>query len=181
MAAPSRSTRSAGVGAAAIAPLSMLPARSAEVPSVDAVVVAGLSAALGAVAGVFVALAVLAHRTIAWNVAAVTELMWILALISVAPSLGPDDPLPEVRLGVLDPSWLSDSTAQRLAVVAMPALALCAGAGQIAAAEAQGRETIERHGRIPAPADIAPQRQRLLEGVHHDGVVRLMLRQCFLD
>jgi hypothetical protein len=119
----------AGVGAAVVAPLSMLPARVAEVPSVDAVTVAGLSALLGAVAGVFVALAVLLHRVIGWNVAAVTELAWLLALISVAPSLGPDDALPAVRLGVLDPAWLGDGTAQRLAIVGMPAIALVAGAG----------------------------------------------------
>jgi hypothetical protein len=119
----------AGVGAAAVAPLSMLPARVAEVPSVDAVTVAGLSALLGAVAGVFVALAVLLHQVIGWNVAAVTELAWLLALISVTPSLGPDDALPAVRLGVLDPAWLGDGTAQRLAIVGMPAIALMAGAG----------------------------------------------------
>jgi hypothetical protein len=119
----------AGAGAAAVAPLSMLPARGAEVPSVDAVTVAGLSALLGAVAGVFVALAVLLHQVIGWNVAAVTGLAWLLALISVAPSLGPDDALPAVRLGVLDPAWLGDGTAQRLAIVCMPAIAVMAGAG----------------------------------------------------
>lgn len=119
----------AGFGAAAVAPLSMLPAQGATVPGVDAVMIAGLSATLGAVGGVFAALGVLAVRTLGWNIAAITELIWLLALISVAPSLGPDDPLPEVRLGVLDPAWLSDGTSQRLAVIVMPALAVLAGAG----------------------------------------------------
>jgi hypothetical protein len=119
----------AGIGAAAVAPLTMLPAQDATVPGVDPVMIAGLTAALGAVGGIFAALGVLAVRTLGWNIAAITELVWLLALISVAPSLGPDDPLPEVRLGVLDPAWLSDSTSQRLAVIIMPALAVIAGAG----------------------------------------------------
>lgn len=128
----------AGFGAAAVAPLCMLPARAAQVASVDPVSVTGLSAGLGAVVGMFAALAVLTYRPIAWNVAAITGCMWLLALVSVAPSLGPTDPLPAVRLGVLDPAWLASGTAQGLAVDTMPALALVAGAATGAVARWRG-------------------------------------------
>ena len=117
-----------GVGALAVAPLAMLPARNAEIAGVDAVVIAGLSAALGALAGVFAGIALLSQRVFGLNLAAVTVGVWLIALLSVAPSLGPDDPLPEVRLGVLDATWLGDGLAQRLAVILMPGLALAAGA-----------------------------------------------------
>ena len=91
--------------------------------------IAGLSAVLGAVGRrLRRARPCSPNARSAGTSRAVTELVWLLALISVAPSLGPDDPLPEVRLGVLDPTWLSDGTAQRLAVIVMPALALVAPA-----------------------------------------------------
>ncbi|GIF72904.1 hypothetical protein [Asanoa siamensis] len=118
-----------GVGALAVAPLAMLPARVAGIASGNAVTIAGLSAALGALVGVFAAVAVLAQRVAGLNLGAVTLVVWLVALLSVAPSLGPEDPLPEVRLGVLDAAWLGDGLAQRLAVIAMPAIALLAGAG----------------------------------------------------
>ena len=57
----------AGIGAAAVAPLTMLPAQDATVPGVDPVMIAGLTAALGAVGGIFAALGVLAVRTLGWN------------------------------------------------------------------------------------------------------------------
>ncbi|REF95337.1 branched-subunit amino acid ABC-type transport system permease component [Asanoa ferruginea] len=118
-----------GVGALAVAPLAMLPARAATTGDGNPVAIAGLSAALGALVGVFAALAVLSQRVAGLNLGAVTLVVWLVALLSVAPSLGPDDPLPEVRLGVLDATWLGDSLAQRLAVIVMPAIALAVGAG----------------------------------------------------
>ncbi|SNS86597.1 DMSO reductase anchor subunit [Asanoa hainanensis] len=118
-----------GVGAMAVAPLAMLPSRVATIPSGNAVTIAGLSAVLGALVGVFAAVAVLSQRVVGLNLGAVTVVVWLVALLSVAPSLGPDDPLPAVRLGVLDASWLGGSLAQRLAVIVMPAIALAAGAG----------------------------------------------------
>ncbi|WP_203700058.1 hypothetical protein [Asanoa iriomotensis] len=118
-----------GVGALAVAPLAMLPARVATVASGDAVTIAGLSAALGALVGVFAAAAVLSLRVAGLNLGAVTVVVWVVALLSVAPSLAPEDPLPEVRLGVLDATWLGAGLAQRLAVIVMPALALAVGAG----------------------------------------------------
>jgi len=129
----------AALGALAVAPLSMQPARAAQVASVDPVVVAGASAVIGAVVGLLAAVATLSQRPIGWNVAAVTGAVWLLALLSVMPSLGPTDPLPAVRLGVLDPTWLSAGTAQRLAVITMPGLALVAGAVTGALARWRGR------------------------------------------
>lgn len=118
----------AGLGATAVAPLCMYPARAAQVLSVDPVLMAGLTTGLGAAAGALAAVAVLTHRAISWNVVAITAAGWLLALVSVAPSLGSTDSPPAVRLGVLDPAWLDIGLGQRLAVVTMPALALTAGA-----------------------------------------------------
>lgn len=132
----------AGLGAAAVAPLSMLPARLAEVDAVNPVAVTGLSAALGAVVGAAAGFAVLSQRVIGWNVAALTGAAWLLILISVGPSLGPTDPLPDIRLGVLDPAWLSTGTGQRLAVITMPALALVTGAAVGAFARWRGHQVI---------------------------------------
>jgi hypothetical protein len=119
---------SAGIGAALLVPLCMQPARFAIVRATDPVLVIGLSAALGAVAGVFVSIAALSHQPLLWNVGAVTVATWTLALVSVIPSLGPDDPLPNLRLGVLDLASFSTGAAQSSAVVTMPLLALAIGA-----------------------------------------------------
>nr|MDT0661082.1 hypothetical protein [Micromonospora sp. DSM 115978] len=118
----------AGLGGAVVAPLTMLPARGALVPSVDPVLIVAVVAGLGAVLGMLAGLVALTLRPAVWNVSLVTGGVWLLALISVLPSLGPTDPLPVVRLGVLDPAWLDGGAAQRLAVVTMAGLALVAGA-----------------------------------------------------
>ncbi|MFD0973289.1 hypothetical protein [Plantactinospora endophytica] len=118
----------AALGALAVAPLCMQPARTAQVASADPVTLAGVAAALGALVGLAATLAVLSYRPVAWNVGAITGAVWFLALLSVLPSLGPTDPLPAIRLGGVDPTWLGAGTSQRLAVVTMPALALVAGA-----------------------------------------------------
>ncbi|WP_173041272.1 hypothetical protein [Phytohabitans flavus] len=118
----------AGIGAAVLVPLCMQPARFAIVRDTDPVLVIGLSAALGAVAGVFVALAALSHQPLLWNVGVVSAAAWALALVSVIPSLGPDDPLPNLRLGVLDLATFSSGAAQSSAVATMPLLALAVGA-----------------------------------------------------
>ncbi|HEX2771313.1 MAG TPA: hypothetical protein VHN18_02645, partial [Micromonosporaceae bacterium] len=115
------------VGALAVAPLAMLPARAAQLTSINLVLTAGLAAVLGALIGAAAALAALSHRPFAWNIALVVGGVWLVTLLSVAPSLGPTDPLPDVRLGVVDPASLSDATANRLAVLTMPTLALLAG------------------------------------------------------
>ncbi len=118
----------AAIGAAGIAPLAMPPARAVPVTSVDAVLAVGLAAGLGAVVGLLAALVASRARPIGWNIAAVTGGVWFLALLSVLPSIGPSDPLPDVRLGGLDSAWLDAEVAERLALVPLPALALIAGA-----------------------------------------------------
>ncbi|MCW6004515.1 hypothetical protein K1W54_07960 [Micromonospora sp. CPCC 205371] len=116
----------ASIGAAVAVPLAMLPARGADVPTGDPVLIIGLSAGLGAIAGLFAAIAVLSQDALFWNVVVVTAGAWLLGLISMGQSLG--DPQPAVRLGVYDPTTLSTGTAQRLGVITMPLLALAAGA-----------------------------------------------------
>lgn len=118
----------AALGATAVAPLCMQPARAAELISVDPVWAVGICAILGAVIGAGAAIAVLLRPELGWNMAAVAGAVWLVALISVLPSLGTTGPLPTVRLGVLEPSWLDDDAAQRLSLVLLPITALLAGA-----------------------------------------------------
>ncbi|MET8232630.1 hypothetical protein ABZS77_18360 [Micromonospora sp. NPDC005298] len=118
----------AALGATAVAPLCMQPARAAELISVDPVWAVGICAILGAIIGAGAAIAVLLRPELGWNMAAVAGAVWLLALISVLPSLGTAGPLPTVRLGVLEPSWLDDDAAQRLALLLLPITALLAGA-----------------------------------------------------
>jgi len=132
----------AGIGAAVLVPLCMQPARFAIVRDTDPVLVIGLSAALGAVAGVFVAIAALSYEPLLWNVGAVSGAAWALALISVIPSLGPNDPLPNLRLGVLDLASFSTGAAQSSAVVTMPLMALAIGAATAGLGRWLGRPSV---------------------------------------
>ncbi|HEY0696201.1 MAG TPA: hypothetical protein VGD43_00145, partial [Micromonospora sp.] len=117
---------------------------------------AGVGAVLGAAVGIVVAVAILIRVELAWNVTAVTAVGWLLALLSVLPSLGPDDPPPAVRLGVVDPAWLSPGTAQQLAVVTMPLFCLALGAGTGALARWLGRPTVVAAlTGVPGPAMLA--------------------------
>ncbi len=118
----------AGAGAAVVVPLTMQPARTAQVAGVDPVFVIGLCAAFGALVGVFAAYAVLAHVVARWSMSVLGPAIWAIALISVSPSLAPGDALPAVRLGVFDAGFLSPAVTQRTALFTMPALALLVGA-----------------------------------------------------
>ncbi|MFD6564505.1 hypothetical protein [Micromonospora profundi] len=129
----------AALGATVVAPLCMQPARAAELISVDPVWAVGICAVLGAVIGAGAAIAVLLRPELGWNMAAVAGAVWLLALISVLPSLGTVGPLPTVRLGVLEPSWLDDAAAQRLALLLLPIVALLAGAATAALARSRGQ------------------------------------------
>ncbi|MBQ0904878.1 hypothetical protein [Micromonospora sp. U21] len=129
----------AALGATVVAPLCMQPARAAELISVDPVWAVGICAVLGAVIGAGAATAVLLRPELGWNMAAVAGAIWVLALISVLPSLGTVGPLPTVRLGVLEPSWLDDGAAQRLALVLLPLTALLAGAATAGLARWRGQ------------------------------------------
>jgi hypothetical protein len=116
-----------GLGAAAVVPLTMQPARTAQVDGVHAVFVIGVCAGLGALAGVFAAYAALSRPAARWSFATVGIAAWVVAVASVAPSLAPGDALPAARLGVFDASFLPESVSERVALFTMPALALIIG------------------------------------------------------
>ncbi|MGY4909741.1 hypothetical protein [Micromonospora aurantiaca (nom. illeg.)] len=116
------------LGAMVVAPLCMQPARAAELGgSVDPVWAAGICAALGAMVGAGAAIAVLLKPPFGWGVAVTAGIVWLLALLSVAPTIVANRPLATVRLGVLEPSWLDPEAAQRLSMLLLPVLALLAG------------------------------------------------------
>jgi hypothetical protein len=93
-----------GIGAGAVVPLSMQPARTAQLAqSGDPALMVGLAGGLGAVAGVLIAVAALSLRPLAWHVAAVAAVVWLAGLAAVAGRLDPADPVPAARLGV--PQW----------------------------------------------------------------------------
>ncbi|WP_306213389.1 hypothetical protein [Actinoplanes sp. RD1] len=140
----------AALGAAVIVPLTMQPARTARIAGVDPVVVIAICTGIGALVGVFAAWAALAQRVARWSLATVTATIWVVALASVAPSLAPSDPLPAVRLGVLDIAALPTD---RTALATMPALALVIGLilGIIARRRGLSMLTIALAG-LPGPA-----------------------------
>ncbi|MFI7523150.1 hypothetical protein [Micromonospora globbae] len=129
----------AALGATAVAPLCMQPARAAELISVDPVFAVGICAVLGAVVGAGAAIAVLLNPPLGWNVAAVAGAVWLLALLSALPSLGASGPLRTVRLGVLEPTWLDADAAQRLSLFLLPIVALLAGASTAGLARWRGQ------------------------------------------
>lgn len=118
----------AALGATVVAPLGMQPARAAELTNVDPVLAVAICAILGAAVGAGAAVAVLHQPPLGWNVAAVAGGVWTTVLVSSLPALLDTGALPTVRLGVLEPTWLSADTTQRLAMLVLPLLALLAGA-----------------------------------------------------
>ncbi|MEU7800579.1 hypothetical protein AB0B10_15030 [Micromonospora arborensis] len=118
----------AALGATVVAPLCVRPALAAERFSVDPIWAVGICATLGALVGAGAAIAVLVKPPLGWNMAAVGGVVWLLALVSVVPSLATAGPLPAVRLGVLEPAWLDADAAHRLAILILPAVALLIGA-----------------------------------------------------
>ncbi|HEX8343724.1 MAG TPA: hypothetical protein VF657_03120, partial [Actinoplanes sp.] len=142
----------AGLGAAIVVPLTMQPARTAQVVGVDPVFVIAVCAALGAVIGACAGLAALLHPVARRSVTVVVAAVWAIALISLAPSLALADRLPAVRLGVFDAAFLSPATTQRTALFTMPALALLSGAalGWVARREGRTPVTVALAG-LPGP------------------------------
>jgi len=130
----------AGIGAAVVVPLTMQPARTAQVAGVDPVVVIGICASLGAILGIFAACAAVAQSVVRWNLATVGVAVWVLAIVSVSQSLASNDP--PVRLGVFDAGFLSSAATQRTALLTMPAIALLAGAALGWQARRQERSTL---------------------------------------
>jgi hypothetical protein len=117
----------AAVGGALVVPLTMQPARTAQIDGVRPVFIIGVCAGLGAAVGIVAAYAALSRAVARWNLTAVGLAVWVIAIVSVVPSLAPSDPLPAVRLGVIDAGFLSTSAAQRTALFTMPLLALISG------------------------------------------------------
>ncbi len=117
----------AGIGAAVVVPLTMQPARTAQVAGVRPVLVIGIGAALGAIAGVVAAYAAFSRSVARWSLTTIGVAVWVIAVASVAPSFAPGKPLPSTRLGVFDAEFLSTSITERTALFTMPALALICG------------------------------------------------------
>lgn len=143
----------AGVGAAAIMPLTMQPARGAEIAGVNAVFVIGSCALIGASAGIFAAYAALGRSVSHWSLVTLSGAVWLVALTSVAPSLRSGETLPPVRLGVLDADFVPGSLVERAALFTMPVLALLSGLVIGLAARRRGLSTtaIALAG-LPGPA-----------------------------
>jgi hypothetical protein len=118
----------AALGATVVAPLCVRPAQAAERFSVDPIWAVGICATLGALVGAGAAIAALVKPPLGWNMAAVGGVVWLLALVSVVPSLATAGPLPAVRLGVLEPAGLDADAAHRQAILILPAVALLIGA-----------------------------------------------------
>jgi len=143
----------AGIGAAVVVPLTMQPARTAQIDGVHPVFVIGVCAGLGALVGAVAAGAALIQAVSRWSLVTVSIAVWVLAIVSVAPSLAPDDPLPAVRLGVFDAGFLAPGVTQRTALFTMPALALVVGALLGWAARRQGKPTLTiALAGLPGPA-----------------------------
>jgi hypothetical protein len=116
-----------GLGSLAVLPLTMQPARDAQVAGVQPVLVIGIAAGLGAAAGIFAGWAAAAKPAARWNLATLSVLMWIVALVSVGPSLRPGRPPAEISLGVLSGSMIPSALTAHTTLLTMPALALLAG------------------------------------------------------
>jgi hypothetical protein len=120
----------------------MQPARSMHVDGVQPVLVIGICAALGAAAGIFAAYAALSRPAARWNFSVVGIAVWVIALVSVAPGLAPGKTTSAVRLGVLEPEFLSAEVIKRTALFTMPALALIAGIAVGWSARRRGLSTL---------------------------------------
>ncbi|SIM60404.1 hypothetical protein [Micromonospora cremea] len=118
----------AALGATTVAPLCVRPAQAAERFSVDPIWAVGICATAGALVGAGAAIAALVKPPLGWNMAAVGGVVWLVALVSVVPSLATAGPLPAVRLGVLEPAGLDADAAHRQAILILPAVALLIGA-----------------------------------------------------
>ncbi|MEV1331416.1 hypothetical protein AB0J20_17780 [Micromonospora costi] len=118
----------AALGATVVAPLCVRPAQAAERFSVDPIGAVGICAALGALVGAGAAIAALVKPPLGWNMAAVSGAVWLLALVSVVPSVATAGPPPAVRLGVLEPTWLDADAAHGQSILILPAVALLMGA-----------------------------------------------------
>ncbi len=114
----------AGLGATIVVPLTMQPARTAQIAGVHPVFVIGLSAGLGAGGGIVAAYAALSSIVARWSLLSIGAAVWLVTIASVTPS----DPRPAVRLGVFDASYLNPAASRLTALFTLPILALAGGA-----------------------------------------------------
>ncbi|MEV4274734.1 hypothetical protein [Actinoplanes xinjiangensis] len=117
----------AGFGALAVLPLTMQPARFAQVAGVQPVLVIGICAGLGAALGIFAGYATAARAVARWSVSTLTVAVWLVALVSVAPSLLPGRTQQTARLGVLEGALIPGAVTEYTQFVTMPVIALFAG------------------------------------------------------
>jgi hypothetical protein len=117
----------AGLGALAVLPLTMQPARSAQVAGVQPVLVIGICAGLGAAIGIFAGFAAAARAVARWSLSTLTVAVWFVALLSIAPSLLPGHTQEPARLGVLEGALIPDAATEYTQFVTMPVIALVAG------------------------------------------------------
>ncbi|BEL09961.1 hypothetical protein Q0Z83_081520 [Actinoplanes sichuanensis] len=117
----------AGLGALAVLPLTMQPARAAQIAGVQPVLVIGICAGLGAATGIFAGYAAAARAVARWSVATLTVAVWSVALISLAPSLLPGRTQDAARLGVLEGDLIPGAVVEHTQFATMPVIALLAG------------------------------------------------------
>ncbi|SDT71128.1 MFS transporter [Actinoplanes derwentensis] len=117
----------AGIGALAVLPLTMQPARDAHVTGVHPVLIIGICAGLGAAIGIFAGYAAAARAVARWSLATLSVIVWAVALVSIAPSLKPGGTPADVRLGVLSGNLIPAAVAEHTPFATMPAIALLTG------------------------------------------------------
>src|SRR4029079_17839655 len=71
----------AAIGAGVVVPLTMQPARTAQVAGVNPVVVIAICAGLGALVGVFAAWAAQAQAVARWSLITMGAAVWVVALV----------------------------------------------------------------------------------------------------
>jgi hypothetical protein len=128
----------ASLGAMPTVALIALPAREAGLAGADPGLEAALAASLGLVAGILAAVAALSLRVVAVSVTAMIAVVWLVALVSVAPTLGPTAEPELIRLGVLDLAVFGAGGRSTVAAVSLPAVALLVGVAVAAAARSLG-------------------------------------------
>jgi hypothetical protein len=128
----------AAAGAGVVIFLTALPVHTSSLPGSAPALEAALATLLGIVVGILVAVAALSLRVAAVSVTAIVAVAWLMALVSLAPTLGPDAQPALVRLGVLDLPALGEGSRSTVAVLSAPVLALLLGTGLAAAARSRG-------------------------------------------
>jgi hypothetical protein len=128
----------AAAGAGIVIYLTALPARTVTLDGSDPALEAALAGLLGIVAGILVTVAAMSLRVAAVGVTTIIALTWLLALVSVIPTLGPSSGPALVRLGVFDLPAFGDGTRSTVAVLSPVLLALLVGTALAAAARGRG-------------------------------------------